>query len=361
MGRPRPYFSIVMPVYNGEKYIEKMIEGIRKQTFTDWELIVMDDCSTDRSAELVQKAAAKDERIRLFSMEKNNGVSAARNRGIEMAYGHYLWLADADDSVDADLLEKVQDSLQKNPAKLVVFGLIEEYYDEDNNYRYSHKISHGDKYFRTKEELRPEMILLEQETLYGYPWNKVYDLDYLKERRFQFSDYNTAKFIEDIKFNIEYCMDIDSLNILSFCPYHYAKRVQGNLTNEFAKDYFKFHRRRIELLLDQYKYWNLCSREIKAVLGGLYGRYILSALQRNCDRRSGMSHAMRYKWCRALFCDGLFCELMPHAKAKESRALNLVLKLLRRENAFLCLFMGRGVYMIRNKLPMIYSRAKSKR
>lgn len=356
-----PYFSIVMPVYNGEKYIDRMLKGILNQTFSDWELIVVDDCSGDKSPDIVSEAAKNDGRIRLVCQEKNNGVSSARNRGIEEARGKYLWFADADDSVDTELLNKVRQSLEINPAKLVIFGLIEEYYDVKGNYQYSHPVSHSEKYFHTSSELRKEMIYLERETLYGYPWNKIYDLKYLKKKGIIFSDYKDAKFIEDIKFNIEYCMDIDTMNIMEFCPYHYAKRMQSNLTNEYVKDYFKFHRRRIELLLRQYSYWGLCTIEVKEILGSLYGRYILSALERNCDKRSGMKIVQRFRWCKRLFSQELFNQLIPEAKAEDSRALSVALGFLRRKNVWLCLMMGRGIYLIRKGMPMIYSKVKSGR
>lgn len=357
----RPFFSIVMPVYNGQKYIKTMIESIRRQSVTDWELLVVDDCSTDQSRKIVAELAEKDGRIRLIAMERNAGVSHARNLGIREAKGNYLWLADADDLVEENLLEKVQNSLRENPAKLVIFGLIEEYYDAQNVYAYSHIVAHEEKRFKSKEELRPEMIRLEQETLYGYPWNKVYDLDYLKSLSLEFQDYQDAKFIEDIAFNIVYCMEIDSLNILSCTPYHYAKRLQGNLTNEFVKDYFKFHKKRIQMLYDQYEAWDMLDLGVKEILGSLYARYILSALQQNCDPKANMSHRQRKNFCKALFAQKLYRNLIPCAQAKDSKALQIVLAALRLNKAGVCLLMGRAVYVIRKKLPMLYSKVKSGR
>lgn len=361
MNENRPYFSIIMPVYNGEKYIGTMLESIIGQSFSDWELIVINDASTDQSKTIAESYCRRDSRIRLLHLEENLGVSNARNKGISEAKGRYIWFADADDCVDNHLLQSVWESLQENPAKLVLFGLIEEYYDAENQYQYSHKVVHPARIFRKKEELRPEMIYLEQETLYGYLWNKIYDLDYLKKIHMSFAPYEQAKFIEDIKFNVEYCMDIDSLNILEICPYHYAKRMQNNLTNEFAPDYFKFHKRRIEMLLEQYKYWNLCTEEVQSILGSLYARYILSTLQRNCDKRSGMHHKQRKDWCKKLFRQELFQELIPKAKAKDSRVLQILIGFLRREQTAVCLMMGRAVYIIRNKLPVVYSKVKSGR
>ena len=128
-----------------------------------------------------------------------------------------------------------------------------------------------------------------------------------------------------------------------------------------CRNILNFIKKRIELLYNQYRYWNLCSEEVKGILGSLYARYILSALQRNCDRKSGMNHAARRRWCRRLFEQKLFLELIPAAKAKDSRALSILLFLLRQKNTAVCLMMGRMVYMIRNKLPMVYSKVKAGR
>ena len=102
----KPFFSIVMPAYKAEKYIADTLASIGKQTFSDWECIVVEDGSPDRTKEIVREAATKDSRIRLIEQPKNCGVSEARNRGIQEADGEYLWFADADDTVDEDLLEK---------------------------------------------------------------------------------------------------------------------------------------------------------------------------------------------------------------------------------------------------------------
>lgn len=357
----KPYFSIVMPAYNAEEYIAAAIESIQKQKFTDWELLIIDDCSKDKTAEIVKEYAFNDTRLKLIRHKQNLGVSKARNRGIQEATGNYLWFIDSDDKAEENLLLRVFDSLQKNCAQLVIFGLVEEYYDENDQFLYEHKVSHKEAYYADKEGLRKEFIYLEQETLYGYPWNKVYNLDYLKSLNLFFADYKSAKFIEDITFNIAYCMDIESLNILDCCLYRYGKRIKGNLTNEFVPEYYEFHKRRIELLLEQFRYWQIDNVEVLQILGSLYARYILSALQRNCDKRSGMKHAERYKWCRGLFGQGLFNQLIPIARARDSKALAILLVFLRWKRTMICLAFGRAVYIVKCIFPQVYSKVKSER
>ena len=91
--------SIVTPVYNAEKYIEQTIDMVRKQTFTDWELILVEDCSKDNSAEVLRKVTEElqDDRIRVIYKEQNEGAAKARNTGIDVATGRYLAFLDADD------------------------------------------------------------------------------------------------------------------------------------------------------------------------------------------------------------------------------------------------------------------------
>lgn len=354
----KPFFSIVMPAYGVEKYIERAIQSILEQTYQEWEILVIDDCSPDKSAVIAENFAKKDSRIQVLHHTENKGLSMARNTGTKAASGEYIWYMDPDDYVSEDLLERVKDSLEKNPAEVVMFGLVEEYYNPDGKLEYTHTICPDEILYDSQEQLRKDVIRLEQQTLYGYAWNKIYNLAYLREHQFE---YEKVTLIEDIVFNINYFMDIQRLNLLGFAPYHYGKRMNANLTNRFVPEYFALHRRRIQMLFDQYMYWSMCTEDVRRVLGSLYGRYILSALERNCDKRAQMTYIDRYRWCKRLFRQKLFNELIPCAKAEDSKALSIALLLLRRKMPLLCLMMGRGVHIIRSRMPMIYSRVKSGR
>lgn len=91
-----PMVSIIVPVYNAGRFIEQTIGSVLGQDYTDWELILVNDCSTDNSAEIISKYAS-DGRVRLVNMEKNGGAAVARNKGIDMARGRYIAFLDSDD------------------------------------------------------------------------------------------------------------------------------------------------------------------------------------------------------------------------------------------------------------------------
>ena len=97
---------IIMAAYNAEKTIEQAINSVLRQTYTDFELLVVNDCSKDRTVELVKSIAAKDNRVRLISNEKNSGVSFTRKHGLEESNGSWIAILDSDDAWAPDKLEK---------------------------------------------------------------------------------------------------------------------------------------------------------------------------------------------------------------------------------------------------------------
>lgn len=114
--------SIIMAAYNAEKTIEQAINSVLSQTYTNFELLVVNDCSTDRTAELVKSIAAKDSRVRLISNVKNNGVSYTRKHGLEEAKGSWIAILDSDDAWAPEKLEKQIDFQRRTNADLLFTG-----------------------------------------------------------------------------------------------------------------------------------------------------------------------------------------------------------------------------------------------
>lgn len=128
MEERHPAVSVVIPCYNCEKYIRITIESVLHQTMKDFEIIVVDDCSTDRSYEIVREMASEDPRIRVLKNEANQGVAAARNKGIEAAEGEKIALLDSDDLWLEDKLERQLDLSRRTGAEIIYcsYDLIDE-------------------------------------------------------------------------------------------------------------------------------------------------------------------------------------------------------------------------------------------
>ena len=117
-----PKFSVVVPIYNVEKYIGKCLTSIQMQTFSDFEVLCIDDCGNDTSISIAESFVQKDSRFRIIKHEKNRGLSAARNTGIENSIGDYILCIDSDDWVESVLLELVFKAFQSKDVESVWFN-----------------------------------------------------------------------------------------------------------------------------------------------------------------------------------------------------------------------------------------------
>jgi glycosyltransferase involved in cell wall biosynthesis len=116
-----PIVSIILPTYNGAKYIKRAIDSVLSQSFSDWELLIIDDGSTDNTEEIIKEYTKKDYRIIYLKNEKNLGIQKTLNRGLRLAKGEYIARIDDDDIwIDKDKLKKQVDFLDKNPEYVLV-------------------------------------------------------------------------------------------------------------------------------------------------------------------------------------------------------------------------------------------------
>ena len=123
--------SIIVPVYNSEKYLKETIDSILNQTFENFELILINDGSTDHSGEICDEIAQKDKRIKVIH-KKNEGICKTRNKGIEVAKGEYIMFADNDDIIEENMLQECYEMIKKHDADMLKFGRKTLYLNDEN-------------------------------------------------------------------------------------------------------------------------------------------------------------------------------------------------------------------------------------
>lgn len=123
--------SIITPSYNCSEFIERTITSVQKQTYTNWEMLITDDCSTDNSVDIIREIAAQDPRIKLFLLDKNSGAGVARNKSIEQAQGKYIAFLDSDDMWMPDKLEKQISFMKTKKCALSYTSMVN--VDEQDN------------------------------------------------------------------------------------------------------------------------------------------------------------------------------------------------------------------------------------
>ena len=199
--------SVIVPIYNVEKYVRKCLESLKNQTMREIEIICIDDGSTDRSGMIADEYAKADERFRVIHSE-NRGLSAARNRGIDESRSDWLMFVDSDDWVVEKFCEIPWKARQRYNADLVIFGSV-----IDKN---------GKTIICQREKKRPHGVI-EEFLAHEYGeivvWNKLYKRDLFNDVR-----YPERRFAEDVATTHKLVHKADKIVLLSSRLYHYVYR-----------------------------------------------------------------------------------------------------------------------------------------
>lgn len=203
MFKQKPELSIVIPAYNCGQRIEPLVNIILSQNYQDFEIIIVNDQSTDHTADVLTKLAATDNRIKIITQAKNGGASVARNTGISKARGQYLMFFDADDTIRPDMISLMLDQAKTTPAELVVSGFTVK------AMRGQQVVSETDACInplparKDQESWRIYVLrLLGLDGRLYQVWNKVYRADIIKKHKIKFEP--GINFGEDLVFNLHY-------------------------------------------------------------------------------------------------------------------------------------------------------------
>lgn len=211
--------SVIVPVYNVEQYIARCVESILNQSYTDLELILVDDGSVDSSGEICRKYALKDPRVVVISQE-NQGVSAARNRGLEAAGGEWIGFVDADDFLDADFYETLYSGASLNKAEIICCGVraVDET-GAEQRHLLTNDIPDA-PVFLSQEEALIHFLHPGKRYLYWSPWDKLIRGDVARKHRFEVG----RKLAEDFFFCFQCILDSHGVCYIPGKKYNYMIR-----------------------------------------------------------------------------------------------------------------------------------------
>jgi len=211
-----PEISIIVPVYNAERYLTKCVKSILNQTFTDFELILIDDGSSDASPLLCDEFEKYDARVKSIH-QKNCGVSAARNKGIDIACGKYIMFCDSDDYVESEWCQMMRDMAVRYPDSCVVHNawLVNGRGDKKkiankNFQKQIEKVRYYDLYYMS---------------LSGSVWNRIFDLSKIKRNDIRFDE--NCSLGEDVVFDVNYCVLCKDIIFVTIPLYNYLENLES--------------------------------------------------------------------------------------------------------------------------------------
>ena len=246
--------SIVLPIYNVEKYLQRCLESLINQTFSNIEIIALNNGSTDKSLEILNHYAYQDKRILVINNE-NIGVSKARNIGIKKAKGKYIVFVDSDDWIDANMIETLHEAIIDNNCDLAICTYVREFANHSKEKVFNLPEINIYEGIQVKNELLRKLVGPIQKELanpeyldaLGTVWAKMYKASTLKDNNLKFVDLNEIGSGEDTLFNIYVFNEVNKAILLNKPMYHYWRENRNSITSKYItnfiekrKNYFKY-------------------------------------------------------------------------------------------------------------------------
>lgn len=218
----RPLLSIIIPIYNVEKYLERCLNSIATQTFKDFEVILVNDGSTDQSKFICEGFCEKDSRFKLIN-QINKGAGAARNNGIQNALGDYICFIDSDDWIEADYLEKIIYSREN--YDIIFWGYTIDSPSQIEQHQLNELICND------RNKCYNAILDLKKHYEYGFTVTCLLKTEIIKQYNILFP--TNIQLHEDIVFINKYCAYINSLRIIDLSSYHYMKYSETSLSRRY--------------------------------------------------------------------------------------------------------------------------------
>jgi glycosyltransferase involved in cell wall biosynthesis len=237
--------SIIIPIYNSEKYLEECLNSVLNQTYKNIEVLLINDGSTDESKKICEEYCKKYSNIKLIN-NINEGVSKARNKGLKLAKGEYVFFCDSDDIMHPRQLEKLSTNLKSTNSELSVCSFSEFV----NNVEFE-----KNKNFKLEEILNKDKMLetiISDRKYSGFLWNKLFKLDIIKMKSHLFFD-EKISINEDQIFILEYIIRIKKMCITDEKLYNYRQNPSSVLHKKFSDN-------KITAILAREKIYNLCKK-----------------------------------------------------------------------------------------------------
>lgn len=234
--------SVIVPVYNVEKYLDRCVESIVNQTYKNLEIILVDDGSPDNCPQMCDDWAKKDSRIKVIHKE-NDGLANARNSGIEICTGDYVLFVDSDDYIDLDMVEFLNDLAIKYNADVSRCGFYT--LVESSEIETSNKNDGEIKIYNFSERMKD---LMSGNHISGVAWNKLYKNDIIKTHLYNKADGCS----EDIMHNFRVYLDVDKTAFCDEPKYHYLIRNNSITNSEFGDGAFAIIRAK-QIMIDYFK------------------------------------------------------------------------------------------------------------
>lgn len=351
--------SVIIPVYNVLPYLQKALASVLRQNYADMQILLVDDGSTDGSGPLCDRIAEADRRVTAVHQE-NRGVSAARNRGLSLAAGKYVFFMDADDYAEPDMLQNMARAAELGQYDLVIAGFYYEscFANKANATRVqSYPVTFRRKAYFSREEFKTDFVELWDRNMLSNIANKLYRTELIEKNGLCFPG---VDFGEDFGFNRRYLTLCSRIFVDERCYYHYIRERAGASTAKYKADLFTIRVGEHREMIRYFQEYGVTGPAPREFLARRHIERVVGCIENVFNNPEKRSFPAAYREIRAIIRDPYTVDAVKTARPR-SRKMELMLLPVRRGDTFVAMLMGFFIHCIRKYRPDLFTRLKESR
>ena len=350
----KPIVSVIAPVYNVEKFIPRAVESLKAQTYSDWELFLVDDGSKDNSGAVCDKYASEDSRIKVIHKE-NGGAPSARNVAIDKASGKYMFFMDPDDWAEPKMLEDLVAIAERDDAQMVVAGFfIDTYYSETEKFQQEQFVPSTS--FASQAEFREYAYKMFDASLLYPPWNKLVRADFILDNKLYFP----KTFWDDLPWNLSVIRDATRVSVTENKYYHFIRQRSESEGAKYRPNMYEKREEEQTWMEDLFSYWNISTPEVQEFLSRRYVERIIGCIENVTNPSCKESFFKKLKEIKRIIASPRVRVAVKTAEPN-SKYMAIMLVPIKARLTFLTYFEGKVISHIKTHNTKIFAELKANR
>lgn len=346
--------SVIMPVYKVEKYVGKAIESILSQTLKEFEFLIVDDGTPDKSGQICDNYAVRDERIKVIHKE-NGGAPSARNVAMDIAQGEYLYFMDSDDWAEPEMLLDMYQLAVKTQAQMVVSGFFIDTYYSENEYLTLDYVPQNN-IFLSQEEFRKKSYLLFDKNMLYQPWNKMFLREYIESYHLRYP----TTFWDDFPFVLSVIKDIERVSVISKQYYHFLRARAESETARYVPQMYEKREEEDAWMVSLYENWGIKDEASQEMVARRYAERLIGCIENLTNPNCTLTLSDKRKKVKEIISKPRVSQALTLAKPR-STYMKLMLIPVRWKCVSLTLLEAKVITTVKRKSPRLFANLKAGR
>lgn len=347
--------TIVVPIYNGEPYINHCVEQIQAQTYKNLEVIFVNDGSTDNTKEVAEEAIRNDDRFILINKE-NGGTSTTRNKGIDNAHGKYIAFFDCDDEYDPDMIYILVSEIEKKNADMVSCGYY--FKVQAGEQIYLEEKSYPDRYFPDFDSMKDEYVAIWDSDMFYNIWNKLYRMEVIEKYGIRYREGHV--YTEDRVFNRAFISKCGGIVLIDKCLYYYIRERSGSTSERYWEKNFEVRVKEYNELKEHFHEMNLWNDVSREYVSREFIERVAGCIENVFHAGEQLSKTQKKQLVKDMENDKDVREASKYARCR-SKKMKIIAAPIKMNWPFGSYMIGFMIYKVRQSNPVLFHKLKGHR